>query len=194
MTGITRDLLGLLRGLIARETRFLRHYLGEVRDVTDPLNRGRVLVHIKELGWTEDSSGAWCWPRDRHSMDVPMVGEWVEVYFMGGDPTRPVYLGRATEIKDQGPPRDFSGPKVRVLLEDPDSGDTLKYENGAYCLAGDTKNLVTHAELDSALQNLVTWINGHVHPTAASGPPSTPTPPLASLDISSSKAQKVKTS
>lgn len=193
MTGITRDLLGFLRGLVARETRYLRHYLGEVRDVDDPLVRGRVLVRVPELGWNENSTAAWCWPRERHAMDLPRVGEWVEVYFMAGDPARPVYLGQAGEIRDQAP-ADHDG-KLRVLFQDPDSGDALEYDPGAglFLLGGDAKKLVTHAELDSALQGLVSWINGHVHPTAATGPPSAPTPPLASLDISSAEAVKLRT-
>jgi len=58
---------------------------------------------------------------------------------------------------------------------------------------GNSKRLVTHGELNTALQNMVTWINAHMHATAATGPPVAPTPPLLTLDISAAETQTVRT-
>ena len=70
----------------------------------------------------------------------------------------------------------------------------VEINNGQVNIAGSTKSLVTYAALNTALQNMVSWVNSHTHPTAPTGPISTPTPPPLSLDISSSEAQKAKTS
>lgn len=57
-------------------------------------------------------------------------------------------------------------------------------------IGGASKDVVTHAELNTALQNFITSLNTHTHPTP-SGPSSAPTAPM-SLDISSAKADKMK--
>lgn len=75
-------------------------------------------------------------------------------------------------------------------------------EDGVVNINGDSKNFVTYAELDSALQKLVTTYNSHTHLTPVYMPlpvPVTPipTPPPtvpATLDISASKTKKVFTS
>jgi hypothetical protein len=68
---------------------------------------------------------------------------------------------------------------------------TFDLEGDTFNLGGSTKSLVTFTELNSALQNFMTSLNTHTHPTP-SGPSSAPTAPM-SLDISSSESQKVKT-
>ena len=103
LTDRRRDPRSIIEALIREQTKYLRHYIGRVTDVQDPLGRGRVLVHVPDLGWNTDAAGAWCWPRAMHGMDVPAVGEWVEVYFVAGDPDQPVYLGQAAEIQEQKP-------------------------------------------------------------------------------------------
>lgn len=64
--------------------------------------------------------------------------------------------------------------------------------DGKIYLNGDSKSFVTHAELDLALQNFITALNLHTHPTAAVGPPSPPTAPM-SLDISGATTTTIKT-
>lgn len=63
---------------------------------------------------------------------------------------------------------------------------------GEVKINGDSKTFVTHAELNTALQNFITALNTHTHPTAATGPPSPPTVPL-SIDISAAETTTVKT-
>ncbi len=64
--------------------------------------------------------------------------------------------------------------------------------NGNIELNGNTKNLVTHAELDSALQIVINWLLAHVHPGVQTGSGSTGTvvAPLV-YDISSSKTNTI---
>lgn len=75
-----------------------------------------------------------------------------------------------------------------------DNGHVVLKSDGNIDLNGDARTFVTHAELDTALQALVTYINGHTHSgvttgNSASGPPASPT----SLDISSAEAKTVRT-
>ncbi len=66
--------------------------------------------------------------------------------------------------------------------------------DGNIDLNGTGRTLVTHAELDTAIQGLVSYINGHTHSgvTAGSdpsGPPAAPT----SVDISAAEAETLRT-
>ncbi len=86
---------------------------------------------------------------------------------------------------------DRTNKKVKVSVGNID----LEITNAQVNIAGSTKSLVTHAELDSALQGLITALNNHLHTgvttgAGSSGPPAAP----MSLDISASEAQKAKTS
>jgi hypothetical protein len=58
---------------------------------------------------------------------------------------------------------------------------------------GNTKELVTHAELNTALQGLVTALMSHTHNCTAPGTPSGPPLAALSLDISASKTTTIKT-
>jgi len=68
---------------------------------------------------------------------------------------------------------------------------------GTLEVKGNTRSLVTHAELNTALQGVITWLNSHTHlvttAPGTTGPASTaPTGPT-SLDISSAKTDNIKT-
>jgi hypothetical protein len=97
----SRTIRGMIQEIVIQETRYLKHYVGQIVDITDDTNKGRVKVTVPMLGWISPDQGAWCFPRDKHSMIVPDVGEWVEVYFIAGNKDHPVYMGIANEMKDQ---------------------------------------------------------------------------------------------
>ena len=70
---------------------------------------------------------------------------------------------------------------------------TIKLDtDGNIEVNGNSKRFVTYKELDTALQTFKTALNLHVHPTAATGPPSPPTTPM-SIDISAAETTTVKT-
>jgi hypothetical protein len=127
MSGVSRDLRETFREMIFQETRYLRHYWGEVIDNNDPETKGRVKVKIPELGRTDGREAIWCSPRYRGGIVVPAVGAYVEVYFMNADIERPVYLGEAGEFKSVKL-KQYDGPKKRVIFEDSDTGDYITYD------------------------------------------------------------------
>ncbi len=72
------------------------------------------------------------------------------------------------------------------------SGD-ITVDGSKIELNGNSKSLVTHAELNTALQNFITILNTHTHTVASVGSPTkTPDIPM-SLDISNSATTTVKT-
>lgn len=115
---LTRTFYGEIRSIVRQETKYLRHYYGEVTKNDDPDGQGKIRVKIPELGWTEDNNSPWVQPRYLHSMIVPNNGEYVEVYFMAGEINRPVYMGQVHEIKGQLPEL-YSDKNDVVLYEEP---------------------------------------------------------------------------
>lgn len=83
-------------------------------------------------------------------------------------------------VKNNNVTVEWDGSKLKVTSTDPIE------------LNGNSKYFVTHTELTTALNTFVTALNAHVHPTAATGPPSPPAAPMT-LNIASSKATKVVT-
>jgi len=148
----TRDIYSLLKRIIYNETLYLRHWLGKVIDDQDPSKRGRVKVTVGDLGFLQDGQALWCSPRQGYSVTPPTQGEWVEVYFMGGDQRRPVYLVGAGEVTGNMPAA-FTDPKTtRVIWQDTKNGDSLVYNQtdqvytltvGKYAIVLDVKNKKT---------------------------------------------------
>jgi hypothetical protein len=97
----SRTIRGMIETIVIEQTRYLRHYIGQVVDTGDETNKGMVKVQVAMLGWISPSIAPWCFPRDKRGMIVPKVDDWVEVYFIAGDKNHPVYLGIANEMKDQ---------------------------------------------------------------------------------------------
>jgi len=122
-----RDIVGLLADVIREETMFLRHYIGQVFNNVDPLRKGRVLAMIPELGFDTPDAGMWCFPRQSSSMIVPEVLDYVEVYFMAGDPDRPVYMYPASEMADMVPAGYDGLPTTKIIFQDKKTGDMIKY-------------------------------------------------------------------
>lgn len=118
----------MVKNLIHEEMRFYRHYDGIVVDTADETIRGRVRVRIEELGQFKNDQGIWAFPRQLHALDVPIVGEIVEVYFINGDRTRAVYLANSSELKNQIP-EIYSDPSKHVIRQDPKTGDNTVYDD-----------------------------------------------------------------
>lgn len=78
-----------------------------------------------------------------------------------------------------------SNAKVKIEAE----GGKLKTTATAIELNGNSKQFVTWAELNQALQTFMTTLNAHTHSGAGSGVPTTP----MVLDISSAKTTTIKT-
>jgi len=165
---IDDDLYGELTKIIQRETIYLRHYMGEVVDTNDKLKKGRVKATIPELGFISKDLSIWCNPRQGHSLSVPKVGAWVEIYFLNGDSTMPVYLHLASNVKDNTPKGYTGDTKKHVLFEDPVSEDgIILYDNNGNKITflkgeesfvlGDTAKTELDKDLDAMteLQNAI---------------------------------------
>jgi len=164
------DFYGELVNDIKRETVYLRHYIGEVVDNEDSLKKGRIKVTLPELGFLSKDLSIWCNPRQGHGLSVPKVGSWVEVYFINGDPEKPVYLYLASEIAENTPKGYTGDVKQHVLFEDPDDENGLiLYENNGTKLTffkgdesfvlGDTAQTELDKDKD-AMTELQNAING----------------------------------
>jgi len=84
-----------------------------------------------------------------------------------------------------------SSPTSKATIEIDASGN-MTVDGATIYLNGNTKPFVTHAELDAALQTFITALNLHMHPTAATGPPSPPASPM-SINIAAAATTTVKT-
>jgi hypothetical protein len=133
----------------------------------------------------------------------------IEYYQLPGISAGPTPQDRAATIEMNGFRVAVASHNYRVSVE-PQAGELIIYStnadgssaqamvrlkpDGNIDLNGDSKTLVTHAELDSALQGLVSYINSHTHSgvstgSGASGPPSVP----GTLDISAAEAATLRT-
>lgn len=147
MADKTDSVYGMIVEIVRQETLYLRHYMGQVLSQTDELNIGMVQVSVPELGWTTSDLAPWCYPRQLHSMSVPEVGEWVEVYFLNGDMNRPVYITNCTELKKDDnkncvPEWYVGDPKLRVIYQSPLSKKGIKLDDTQNILTIDEENIV----------------------------------------------------
>ena len=162
----TRTLRGAIAEVVREETRYLRHYWGQVVRNDDPVRRGRVKVTIPELGWNNDATAAWCFPRQMHALSVPKKDEYVEVYFMSGDPDRPVYLGLLSDFAGNIPP-SYTNPTTHIVFEDPDEktlvrwdGSKLDMGKSSYQNAARQEDQVRSTSVEDS--SFWTWLIGFV--------------------------------
>jgi phage baseplate assembly protein gpV len=151
-----KDILGLISRLIYEGTLYLRHWPGKVIDDQDPSKRGRVKVTVPELGFMKDSEAMWASPRQGYSLIPPKKDEWVEVYFMGGDARRPVYLIGLGEITGNAPV-GYTDPKSPILWQDRKTSDSVKYDQSSKKL---TVAVTGDIAIDGATVNVDQGTNG----------------------------------
>lgn len=194
--------LGAIMDLLAERTRFVRPYVGEVLPGEDPERRGRVKCAVAEVGWLRADEAPWCEPVYVNGGQVtPPAGRFVMVAFLGGNPSRPVYLGEVGEVTGQQP-APYDGPSKRVLYADGTrevtydaAADSLKVNGfGSVEINGNSKSFVTHAELDAALSAFVTQLGLTLASGSNGGGPVVfAVSPPSSIDISAAATATVKT-
>ncbi len=113
-----KDLLEIIKKIIKNELRFYGHYLGQVVDTKDPEGIGRVLATVPQLSWDTADVAPWCSPRQQSGLVTPVVGQWIEVYFMDGDIDKPRYHGNATEMENSLPTEHKGKASNQVIFED----------------------------------------------------------------------------
>jgi len=111
---------------VRRALMFYRHYWGTVLSTDDRLGIGRIQVSLPDLRLTTRDSAPWCAPRYAPGVTVPYIGSVVEVYFVEGNSSRPVWLGR---VPEQAERLASYSSGVAVLHEDQGSGDAITYDS-----------------------------------------------------------------
>jgi hypothetical protein len=153
---VTRDLTSLIQRIVLSETIWLRHYTGKILGFADD-NSGMVQVAIYELGCDTPDKAFWCAPRDKMALLTPAVNNWVEVYFLGGDRNRPVYLGIAAEMANQIPKTYDGQPTTQILFEDNNDQFHIKYDAAANAFEmGNTNMLAAARKTDPTLSDSTT--------------------------------------
>lgn len=105
-----------LREVIARATRYDKTYMAKVLVDLDPEGKGRVQVAIPDLGILTPAEGVWADVEMPIGVNVsPKVDDWVAVYFLGGDPSKPCVRGRTSIVKDNLPK---NANRKQVFYED----------------------------------------------------------------------------
>ena len=105
-----------LREIIARATRYDRTYMAKVLIALDPEGKGRVQIAIPDLGILTPAEGVWADVEMPIGVNVsPKANDWVAVYFLGGDPSKPCVRGRTSIIKDNLPK---NANRKQVFYED----------------------------------------------------------------------------
>ena len=105
-----------LREIIARATRYDRTYMAKVLIDLDPEGKGRVQIVIPDLGILTPTEGVWADVEMPIGVNVsPKAGDWVAVYFLGGDPSKPCVRGRTSIVKDNLPK---NANRKQVFYED----------------------------------------------------------------------------
>jgi hypothetical protein len=182
-----KTLLNVLRRIIHQETIWLRHYIGQIKNVTDPQQKGRVNVAVFDLGYNSEDNGFWCFPRDKNALITPKNGDWVEVYFINGDRNKPVYLGVANEMENMLP-KSYDGKETtQVIFEDVDNKIRILYDASNNSLNVGNKNFQPCARKDDETlsdntsdSNFWTYMNliaTHVHPGIGAPSPTLATAP-----------------
>lgn len=173
---------GILKKIIQEETLYLRHYIGKVVDNYDIDKKAKIKVSIQELGWTTPELAAVCYPRQTHSLITPQTGEWVEVYFLGGNKMRPVWMGIAYEMQDMLP-KSYKDITSHVIFDHAKTKDNIVYSDSEKSLttvlsgklnvttkgdmnidAGSNKVTICQGTEPGVLgQALVTWLTSFVN-------------------------------
>lgn len=105
--------------------------------------------------------------------------------------TQPVSLHYSRETLKAIPLCVFNG-EAKVTLGSNEGSLEIKAEK-KIALNGNSKQFVTWAELNAALQTLVTTLSSHTHNCTAPGTPSGPPVPTFTLDISQAKTTTIVT-
>ena len=128
-----------LREIIARATRYGRTYMAKVLIDLDPEGKGRVQIAIPDLGILTPTEGVGADVEMPIGVNVsPKVGDWVAVYFLGGDPSKPCVRGRTSIVKDNLPK---NANRKQVFYEDDNT--KIYYDEINSELSIDTKYKMT---------------------------------------------------
>ncbi len=186
-----------VRQSIAEETVYDKHYeaIVAINVDADPKS-GAIQCMVPALGWNSPDNMARVLPSSMRSLIVPVVGAWVDVYFLDGDREKPRYQGLINETPSNMLVTFDGLPTTNVLFESPvlhssiivdDLTGTIKINPAAFFQIGTgTDKMVLGNQLLTVLNDLVAAINANIakynlHYHSALGSP--PVPPNTQVPI-----------
>lgn len=128
---VTRDVTDIIRRIIAEETRYHKRYIGKVVSNADPDNEAKVQVNLPELGFDGTGNAMWAYPH-KELIDIPAIGVFVEVWFMGGDVRSPVYGSIIREMQGMASKVWDKKTSSVVLHESKDGSASITYDGNGY--------------------------------------------------------------
>lgn len=161
---------GLLLSVVDARLKYLVPREGQVKDIIDPVKKGRILVVIPSLGWHTPAEGAWCYGIDKNMISTVKVDDWVIVQFVDGDENFPICIGKSTRIKDQIPTNYDGVSTTHILYESPANTIHIKYDEKANLLQMGNSNFRGSARVDDTTTSTSaedstwwTWLNGLIN-------------------------------
>lgn len=127
---LTGDLQQVLKQLVMQATRYLQHYDAQVINNLDPMNLGRVQCAVPALGLVTVQTALWAKPRFINQMIIPEKDQWVDLWFMQGDYSYPVYLAGNIINKDMVPKAYDGAPTTKLIFNSvKNNADSIIYND-----------------------------------------------------------------
>lgn len=189
------ELIGMIRKVVLDVVRYNVPRLGIVSKIADiESGKARILVLIPSLGWDTDEKGAWCGIIESNGLITPNVGDYVIIQFLDGDRDLPVYMGKATQMKDMLP-NSYVDENTQILFENRAKDFSIRYDE-----ANELLNIGVANESFVKGDTLNTWITGtlkpyidsHVHPGVTTGGGSTLPPAVGITAPSNYLSERIK--
>ena len=148
-----------MKYLIANITRFMKTYSANVVNASDPESKSRVMVIIPDLGITTPAEGVWADVEQPIAENVlPQVNDWLSVYFLDGDPSKPVVRGKITTAKGNVPKTTSNRP---LLYKDDDLEIMFDKESKELKLKGSGK-LSIESDGEITVKGSKVTVNDHL--------------------------------
>lgn len=124
----TDSFTGLINTIIHARLKYLVPREGQVKDIKDEVNKGRILVTIPAFGWETNDKGVLCYSVDKNLLSTVKIDDWVIVQFVDGNPDFPICIGKSTRIKEQLPKNYDGESTTHILFESPENKIHIKYD------------------------------------------------------------------
>lgn len=191
------ELHNIIEKIVFENYKYVVPRRGQIVDIVDPEEKGRVLVVIPSLGWNSNDKGVWCRPMDVNALKTPKVDDWVIVQWVDANPDDAIYIGIDTKLTGMLPSN--YEPQVDVLYDDDtiiikidkSSGQILIDGMAEVIIGQGTESFVLGDTLDAYLQSLKTYIDSHAHTGVTTGG-GTSGPPSPSPSLSNIKSKVIK--
>lgn len=204
---IDQDELEVIKNLIKKETIYLRHYDAQVVSVEEVVigttKTFRVWCLPHDLGCQTINEAIGAYPRQGKSVLRPTIGEYVELYFLKGDPDFPVFLYPVSENNGSGS-LDTKTPLTDIIYQSKDTVGEIIFDQTIKTFSIGEKALFTKicngtlgvARLtDTTLSSTVSdasfwvWVSAVSSALSSLGYPVTPIPTTLTSTINSASSK-----